>query len=192
MRALLAFALVAGCTHRAPPPACPEPVVAVVDDDLPPTPDDAAAIGALLDDWHQAASVGDAPRYFAYFAPDAVFIGGGVTMFGTFFTLPLKQIKRAVTDVGLANVAFISYVHQVLQISHTFSYFYLNGDISFDEIKGAAKQIEDISHGAILTLNMAGSDGDQAQFDAALLNRIKAEAKPATANPTPPADTETI
>jgi len=75
MRALLAFALVAGCTHRAPPPACPEPVVAVVDDDLPPTPDDAAAIGALLDDWHQAASVGDAPRYFAYFAPDAVFIG---------------------------------------------------------------------------------------------------------------------
>lgn len=103
----------------------------------------------------------------------AVFIGGGVTMFATFFTLPLKQIKRAVTDVGLANVAFISYVHQILQISHTFSYFYLNGDISFTEIKRAAKQIEDTSYGAILTLNIAGSDGDQTQFDQALLERIQ-------------------
>lgn len=103
----------------------------------------------------------------------AVFIGGGVTMFATFFTLPLKQIKRAVTDVGLANVAFISYVHQILQISHTFSYFYLNGKISFGEIKSAAKQIEDTSYGAILTLNIAGSDGDQTKFDQALLERIQ-------------------
>lgn len=74
-RAILVLAL-AGCARQAPPPACPEPVLAVMDDgDLPPTTDDAAAIGALLDDWHQAASVGDGPRYFGYFTPDAVFIG---------------------------------------------------------------------------------------------------------------------
>ncbi|WP_420632014.1 HEAT repeat domain-containing protein [Candidatus Leptofilum sp.] len=119
----------------------------------------------------------------------AVFIGGGATMFATFFTFPLKQIKRAVTDVGLANVAFISYIHGVLQISHTFSYFYLNGDITFDEIELAAKQIEETSHEAILTLSIAGSEGDQTQFDKALLDRISGLNKPPeTANPssTPP------
>lgn len=115
----------------------------------------------------------------------AVFIGGGVTMFTTFFTFPLKQIKRAVTDVGLANVAFISYIHGVLQISHTFSYFYLNGNISFGEIKHAAKQLEETSHEAILTLNIAGSDGDQAQFDTALLNRIMGSPKPPANGATP-------
>jgi hypothetical protein len=103
----------------------------------------------------------------------AVFIGGGATMFTTFFTFPLKQIKQAVSDVGLANVAFISYIHRVLQISHTFSYFYLNGEISFKEIESAASQIENNSHGAILTLKNAGSDGDQADFDKALLDRIR-------------------
>jgi HEAT repeat protein len=103
----------------------------------------------------------------------AVFIGGGATMFTTFFTFPLKQIKQAVSDVGLANVAFISYIHRVLQISHTFSYFYLKGEISFKEIESAASQIENNSHGAILTLKNAGSDGDQADFDKALLDRIR-------------------
>ena len=115
----------------------------------------------------------------------AVFIGGGATMFATFFTFPLKQIKRAVTDVGLANVAFISYIHGVLQISHTFSYFYLNGEISFDEIQHAAQQIEGTSHEAILTLNIAGSDGDQSQFDKALLDRIMRLPKPADSSNTP-------
>ncbi len=116
----------------------------------------------------------------------AVFIGGGATMFATFFTFPLKQIKRAVTDVGLANVAFISYIHGVLQISHTFSYFYLNGNITFDEIKHAATQIEDTSHEAILTLNIAGSDGDQTQFDKALLDRIIGIANKQNSETTPP------
>lgn len=119
----------------------------------------------------------------------AVFIGGGATMFATFFTFPLKQIKRAVTDVGLANVAFISYIHCVLQISHTFSYFYLNGDISFNEIKNAAKQIEETSHEAILTLNIAGSEGDQTQFDKALLDRIVGIANKQIEGARPSADT---
>ncbi len=115
----------------------------------------------------------------------AVFIGGGTTMFVTFQKFPLEQIKRAVADVGLANVAFISYIHCVMQISHTFSYSYLNGDISFDKIKNAAKQIEDTSHEAILTLNNAGSDGDQAKFNQALLDRMAslANKRPQVATP---------
>ncbi len=103
----------------------------------------------------------------------AVFIGGGATMFYSFIKFPLSQMRQAVTDVGLANVAFISYIHRVLQISHTFSYFYLNGDINFEEIKSAASQIESNSHGAILTLKIASSDGEQVQFDKALLDRIE-------------------
>jgi hypothetical protein len=35
----------------------------------------AQQIGAVLDDWHQAASVADEGRYFGYFAPNGVFIG---------------------------------------------------------------------------------------------------------------------
>lgn len=32
-------------------------------------------IAALLDDWHQAASVADEARYFGHFAPNGVFMG---------------------------------------------------------------------------------------------------------------------
>ena len=35
----------------------------------------AAQVGAVLDDWHQAAAVADEARYFAHFAPDGVFMG---------------------------------------------------------------------------------------------------------------------
>ena len=32
-------------------------------------------VRAVLDDWHQAASVADEPRYFGHFAPNGVFMG---------------------------------------------------------------------------------------------------------------------
>ena len=35
----------------------------------------AAQVGAVLDNWHQAAAVADEARYFAHFAPDGVFMG---------------------------------------------------------------------------------------------------------------------
>ncbi|XXF75358.1 nuclear transport factor 2 family protein [Myxococcaceae bacterium GXIMD 01537] len=38
-----------------------------------PTP--AAAVSAVLDDWHRAAAQADEARYFAHFTPDAVFLG---------------------------------------------------------------------------------------------------------------------
>ena len=34
-----------------------------------------AAVAAVLDDWHAAAAAADEARYFAHFAPDAVFLG---------------------------------------------------------------------------------------------------------------------
>jgi hypothetical protein len=36
-------------------------------------------IAAVLDDWHQAASVADEPRYFSHFAPNGVFMGTDAT-----------------------------------------------------------------------------------------------------------------
>jgi hypothetical protein len=39
----------------------------------------AQQIAAVLDDWHQAASVADEARYFAHFAPNGVFMGTDAT-----------------------------------------------------------------------------------------------------------------
>jgi hypothetical protein len=36
-------------------------------------------VAAVLDDWHQAASVADEARYFSHFAPDGVFMGTDAT-----------------------------------------------------------------------------------------------------------------
>jgi SnoaL-like protein len=44
---------------------------------LPQSP--AERVGTALDDWHQAASVADEPRYFGHFAPNGVFMGTDAT-----------------------------------------------------------------------------------------------------------------
>jgi hypothetical protein len=36
-------------------------------------------VAAVLDDWHQAASVADEARYFGYFAPNGVYMGTDAT-----------------------------------------------------------------------------------------------------------------
>jgi hypothetical protein len=36
-------------------------------------------VGAVLDDWHQAASVADEARYFGHFAPNGIFMGTDAT-----------------------------------------------------------------------------------------------------------------
>jgi uncharacterized protein (TIGR02246 family) len=42
-------------------------------------PPEEGAVAAVLDDWHAAAAVADEARYFAHFAPDAVFLGTDAT-----------------------------------------------------------------------------------------------------------------
>jgi hypothetical protein len=39
----------------------------------------AQQVGAVLDDWHQAASVADEARYFGHFAPNGTFMGTDAT-----------------------------------------------------------------------------------------------------------------
>jgi ketosteroid isomerase-like protein len=52
----------AGCAGRSDAPAVP-------------ASQDATTVAAVLDDFHDAAARADAPRYFAHFAPEGVFIG---------------------------------------------------------------------------------------------------------------------
>lgn len=61
MTGSLLFALALPCLP-APPQLAPE-----------------AAAVAVLDDWHQAASVADGPRYFGHLAEEAVFLGSDAT-----------------------------------------------------------------------------------------------------------------
>ena len=42
-------------------------------------PPEEAAVAAVLDDWHAAAAAADEARYFAHFAPGAVFLGTDAT-----------------------------------------------------------------------------------------------------------------
>src|SRR6266498_3700087 len=45
----------------------------------PAAPSGEAAVASILDDWHAAAAAADEARYFAHFAPDAVFLGTDAT-----------------------------------------------------------------------------------------------------------------
>lgn len=74
--------------------------------------------------------------------PGISFAGGITTMLLTIYSGPLKEIRRSVNDLGSANVAFIAYIHRVLQISHTFAYHYLNGKIEFEQMEKSSDLIE--------------------------------------------------
>jgi hypothetical protein len=61
--AFLPAALLVGCVDSLPVAATPSPAVVALE------------AGRELDDFHAAAAVADEARYFAHFAPDAVFLG---------------------------------------------------------------------------------------------------------------------
>ena len=77
------------------------------------------------------------------FGPGISFVGGLSAMIAVVYAGPLKDIQKSVNDLGIASAAFIAYVHRVLEISHTFSFYYLNSKISFDETKKSNELIED-------------------------------------------------
>jgi HEAT repeat protein len=85
------------------------------------------------------------------------FTGGLVATLLTVYSGPLKDIRQSVSDLGAANVAFIGFVHQVLQVSHTFTAHYLRGTVSFDEAQQAAEIIAVASKTATAALAATGS-----------------------------------
>lgn len=79
----------------------------------------------------------------AFFGPGVAFVAGLGTMLTMVYTGPLRDIKKAVSDVGAADAAFMAYIHRLLQVSHTFSYYYLDGKATFDELQSAGDLIKD-------------------------------------------------
>lgn len=79
-----------------------------------------------------------------FFGPGVAFVTGLATMLTMVYTGPLRDIRKSVSDVGAADAAFMAYIHRLLQVSHTFSYYYLEGKASFDELKTAGDLIEDM------------------------------------------------
>ena len=73
--------------------------------------------------------------------PGLSFIGGLATMSATVFFGPLKEIRQAVGDVGVANAAFIAFMYRVSQISHTFAYYYLEERMTFGELTEASRLV---------------------------------------------------
>lgn len=110
--------------------------------------------GYLVLDSYQQFKTGDFDMA-GFFGPGVSFVSGLATMLTMIFTGPLKEIRKAVSDVGMANTAFISYIHRVSQVSHTFSYYYLQGKISFKELDNAGKLIEDMTDDTVKILKNA-------------------------------------
>lgn len=70
------------------------------------------------------------------------FVAGLGTMLTVVYSGPLRQIRESVNDLGIASAAFIAYVHRVLEISHTFSFYYLNQKITFEEMDKSSELID--------------------------------------------------
>jgi len=68
------------------------------------------------------------------------------------YTGPLREIRRSVNDLAIGSAAFIAYVHRVLEISHTFSFYYLRQEISFEEMKKSSDMIEDAMNDTVSML----------------------------------------
>lgn len=112
-------------------------------------------IGAyLVLDSYQAIKSGNLDQT-QFYGPGASFVAGLGTMLTMIFTGPLKEIRKAVGDVGMASAIFIAYIHRILQISHTFSYYYLERKIDFNELDKAGKLIEDTMRDTVELLQNA-------------------------------------
>lgn len=94
------------------------------------------------------------------FGSGVSFIGGLGLILATVYTGPLKEIRQAVSDFGIANATYIAYVHRILQISHTFTLYYLKEEISFERAREAGALIEDAANDAMVLLGGLGDKGE--------------------------------
>lgn len=81
--------------------------------------------------------------------PGVSFISGLSVMIAVIYSGPLKEIRASVDDLGVASAAFIAYVHRILEISHTFTYYYLRNQISFEEVVKSNNLIDEAMNSTI-------------------------------------------
>jgi HEAT repeat protein len=89
--------------------------------------------------------------------PGVSFVSGLGTMLLIVYTGPLKEIRRSVNDLGIGSAAFIAYVHRVLEISHTFSFYYLKEQITFEEMGKSSELIKGAMNDTIMMLHEDGA-----------------------------------
>ena len=95
------------------------------------------------------------------FGAGVSFFSGIITIFRITYAGPLADIQQSVEDLGIASAAFIGYVHRVLEISHTFSFYYLSQKMSFEEMEKSSRLIED----AMMDANILLSKGNEPSGD---------------------------
>jgi HEAT repeat protein len=90
--------------------------------------------------------------------------GAGISMFTgigsmliVVYTGPLKDIGKSVEELAKANAIFIGFIHSVLQISHTFSAKYIQGDYSFDETAQSNQLVQKTVRHAVEQLTLKSS-----------------------------------
>jgi hypothetical protein len=69
-------------------------------------------------------------------------------------------VRDSVRDLAPATAVFIGYVHQVLEVSHTFSSFYLREQISYADLKLSSQLLPEATREAV---DLLAVDGDQAR-----------------------------
>lgn len=82
------------------------------------------------------------------------FVTGVGMMLAVVYRGPLKHIRKSMNDLGIASAAFIAYIHRVLEISHTFTFYYLKQKITFDEMKISSDLIDDAMRKTVEILNI--------------------------------------
>ena len=95
------------------------------------------------------------------FGPTVSFVSGLGSLLLLIYTGPLKDIRESVNDLAIGNAAYIAFVHRVLEISHTFSYFYLKDKIDFEQMGAASDLIEDAMRDTISMLDKNFPDVDK-------------------------------
>jgi HEAT repeat protein len=86
------------------------------------------------------------------------FVTGIGAMLLVVYSGPLKDIRQSVSDLGAQNAAFIAFVHRILQCSHTFSAYYLNQEMTFEQLAAAEKLIERALSATLGALRGVGVD----------------------------------
>jgi len=100
------------------------------------------------------------------------------------YTGPLKEIRKSVNDLGTASAAFIAYVHRVLEISHTFSYYYLRQKITFAEMQKSSQLIQNAMTDTVNILNPKNGESVEEIIQKAMaMTSGPAEPPPTSNNP---------
>jgi HEAT repeat protein len=102
------------------------------------------------------------------FGAGVSFVSGLGAMLLIVYSGPLREIRNSMNELGIASAAFIAYIHRVLQISHTYSYYYLSQKITFDEMRVSSELIEACMNGTIAKLAPGQAPGADELIEKAL------------------------